>query len=87
MKFAVAFPTAVHAVLLVHETPLRTLAAVLLALGLDWISQLRPFQRSTSVRTRPAAVWNEPTAVQPAAEEQDTPLRKLSVAPPGLGVD
>src|ERR1039457_6066101 len=46
-------------------------------LGVGWIFQLLPFQRSASVR---------PAAVRGVAAVHDTPLRLLPVAPEGLGV-
>ena len=42
-------PTAVHAVFEVHDTPYRKLSGALVALGVLWIVQLLPFQRSASV--------------------------------------
>jgi len=46
-----------------------------------------PAERRSASATRNGApfVWS-PTAVQPAAEMQDTPSRKLAASPRGLGV-
>lgn len=41
-------PTAVQAVAVVQETPERTLLLLPEGLGVDWIDQAVPFQRSTS---------------------------------------
>jgi hypothetical protein len=51
---SVLFPTAVHAVAEMHDTPDSLLACAPLGLGVVWIVQLVPFQRSASVTTVPA---------------------------------
>ena len=66
-------PTAVQAVLDVHDTPSNSLAAAPLGSGLVWTFQLVPFQRSARVDV-PAGddrVLN-PTAVQSVAETHET---------------
>ena len=42
-------PTAVQALADVHDTPLKLLKAAPAGLGVDWIDQRVPFQRSASV--------------------------------------
>ena len=79
-------PVAVHAILVVHDTPFRALALAPLGLGVPWIVQLVPFQRSASVDWTPALLWYSPVAVQTVLVVHDTPLRALSLAPVGLGV-
>ena len=50
-------------------------------LGVDWIVQVVPFQRSASVP------WSDnPTAVQAVDEVHETPERKLNCAPDGFAV-
>src|SRR5580704_9549311 len=81
------FPTAVQAVALVHETRLSALSGASLALGVDWISQVEPFQCSARVNVCPAPLWKDPTALHAIGDVHATPLSTLSVAPLGLGVD
>jgi hypothetical protein len=54
-------------------------------LGVAWMAQVLPFQCSASVMTA-ELVSDTPTAVQLAAETQDTPNNNALVAPAGLGV-
>jgi hypothetical protein len=49
-------PAAIHAVEDEHDTLVRTLLSAPIGLGDGWIDQPAPFQRSTSVSVRPAAV-------------------------------
>src|SRR5664279_155130 len=79
-------PTAVQAVLDVHDTPPRLLPVVPVGLGVVWIDQLVPFQRAANVTLVPELLWSCPTAVQLVLDVHDTPLRLLEVAPVGLGV-
>ena len=78
-------PTAVQALMDVHDTPLSRLLGAPAWLGVGWIDQLVPFQRST--RDRPAGrldqVENVPTAVQALAEVHDTPLSELPMSSAG----
>jgi hypothetical protein len=85
MKGPALYPTAVHDVAEVHETPLRSLLVAPLGFGVVWIVQLLPSQRSASV-VPGAPVLEKPTAVQAAADVHETPLREAAVAPLGLGV-
>src|SRR6266566_7753804 len=84
---ALAYPTAVHSVVDGQATPERRLALAPAGLGLDWIAQLLPFQRSARVRPTPALFVEYPTAVHRVVEGQATPRSRLLVAPLGLGVD
>jgi hypothetical protein len=49
-------PTAVQSRAAVHETPNKRLKLAPAGAGVGWISQVAPFQRSTSVNAVPAAV-------------------------------
>jgi hypothetical protein len=60
-------PTAVHAVLEVHDTPFSWLPSKL-GLGVLWIVQLVPFQTSAN------ALPENPTASQAVADVHDTPF-------------
>jgi hypothetical protein len=73
-------PTAAQAVADVHETPDR-LDSMLLVLGVVWMVQAVPFQRSASAWVL-LAVRMYPTAVHAAPEVHETPER----LPLGLGV-
>ena len=48
-ELALYWPTAVQAVGVVHDTDCRTLSEVLAGLGVGWIVQVVPFQRSAKV--------------------------------------
>ena len=72
-------PAAMQAEGDVQDTPVRKLCTAPAGLGVGWMVQVEPFQRSA--RTRPLAV--PPTAVQAEREAHDTPF---SAPPPaGLG--
>ena len=60
---------AVHASAATHDTPLRALP-VPPRLGVGTTDQRVPFQRSAKVP--PGPPWVKPTAMQAAAETQDT---------------
>jgi hypothetical protein len=75
-----ACPTAVHAVVEVHDTATRLVVLVGLAVGS--IVQLVPSQRPANVPLLPL-----PTAVQAVVDVHDTPLRRLFTALVGFGVD
>ena len=62
-----------------HDTP-RSLLSV--GLGVGWIDQLVPSQRSTSAF---APELFNPTAVQELTDVHDTPLSELSLELAGLG--
>src|SRR3989442_391568 len=79
-------PTALHADDDGQLIASRSLNPAVLGLGVDWIAQLLPFQRSASVRP-PAEVLYHPTASQCVAEEQATLFSVLPVAPVGLGAE
>jgi hypothetical protein len=73
-------PTAVHVVVEVHDTLVRLLEVTPMGLGVAWIDQVVPSQRSA--RVLPSA---SPTAVHAVVEVHDTPFSRLLVAPVGLG--
>jgi hypothetical protein len=79
-------PTAVQLVGAAHETSYRELAAAPAGLGVSWIDQVLPFQRSARVNAAPLLVWYSPTAVQLVGEVHDTCCSALLVAATGLGV-
>ena len=80
-------PTAVHAVAVGHETPPR-IGVPVAGLGVDWIAQLDPLNRSASVVLGiELLVAYPPTAVHAVFELHDTPSRTAAVVPAGLGVD
>jgi hypothetical protein len=91
------YPTAVHAVVDVHDTPLSLLTGaprrVVVGLGVVWIDQPTPFHRSANVMPGEALAallssWN-PTAVQAVADTHDPPTNPLSpifLAAVGSGV-
>jgi hypothetical protein len=70
-------PTAVQAVLDMHDTPLRVLLVVPVGLGVVWIDQLVPFQPSANVTSGPDPMLDHPTAVQAVLDVHDTELRLL----------
>jgi hypothetical protein len=73
-------PTAVQAVIDVHDTPNRVLSVAPAGSGVVWIDQRAPFHRSAK-----AVPEDDPTAVQAASDVHDTPDRALSVSA-GFGV-
>jgi hypothetical protein len=54
-------------------------------LGVGWTAHLVPFQRSATESSEAAFPYH-PTAVQAVADEQDTPVSRVRLAPVGLGV-
>jgi hypothetical protein len=76
----------VHAEADVHDTPASTLASAPLGLGVDWMAQAVPFQRSASVTAAPLIVEEFPTAVHAEADVHDT-AENAPVGASGLGVD
>ena len=75
-------PAAVHAVAVVHETPLSSPAR---PLEVDWTSHARPFQRSASVRSC-VFYTSLPTAVQAELDVHETPLNSPWDSPAEYGV-
>ncbi len=65
------FPTAVHCVADVHETPFRA-ANLPSDGGVVWIDQVVPFQTSAKVCVEPLATVRCPIASQAVAEVHDT---------------
>ena len=55
-------------------------------LGMDWVFQVDPFQRSASGTRKNELFSYSPTAVQAVADEQDTPHRSALGDPAGVGV-
>jgi len=74
-------PTAVHFVADVHDTPRRLLLGGPLGLGVVWIVQLVPSQRSANVPPLPMLGPDSPTAVHAVADVHETAFRL-----PPLGV-
>jgi hypothetical protein len=70
-----------------HDTPARELPRAPLGMGVFWMVQALPFQRSASGTVVPALLVYDPTAVHADADVHDTPARELPCAPLGLGVD
>src|ERR1700737_898492 len=82
----VRYPTAAQALAGAHDPPSRPLLFAPAGLGLRWIAQPSPFQRSASVAKAPAPLAKLPIAVQDLVDAHDTLARELYIAPPGLGV-
>jgi hypothetical protein len=74
-------PTAVHAVADVHDTPFSWLAAPPSGLGVPWIDQPAPFQRSAKVTAAPVLSEYDPTAVHIVAAVHDTPFNGVAHSP------
>src|SRR5690349_15258685 len=86
-RFAAALPTAVHLSAAGHATATSLLDEHPVGLGVGWICQSLPFQRSASVSCAPDLTRNCPTPVHAELDEQETPFRALAAAPGGFGVD
>jgi hypothetical protein len=83
---ALLFPTAVHAFGDVQETAFKNDPG-LPEVGVGWMLQLVPSQRSVSVPTGlPELSKAAPTATQAEGDVQETPFKALKGAPAGLGV-
>src|SRR5579884_3598830 len=83
---ALLVPTDVHADGDVHETAFRSPPA-LVEVGVGWMFQLVPFQRSVSVPTGlPELPKPPPTATQFERAVHETPLSALRDAPSAFGV-
>jgi hypothetical protein len=85
------WPTAVHALLAPHDTPLSVFCPALLGSGVVGILQVVPSHTSASVWDLPKfgalLDWYWPTAVHELAEVQDTEARELPWEFAGSGVD
>lgn len=81
----VMLPTAVQALADVHDTPRRLATSVPAGMGVGWIFQLEPFQRSANDRSVSKLVSYVPTAVQLVAVVHATPYKE-STPRTGLGV-
>lgn len=79
-------PTAVQALADVHDTLCRPAASVSAGLGVCWIFQLEPFQRSANGRSVSKLVSYVPTAIQFVAVVHAIPSKRL-ICGLGLGVD
>ncbi|MGZ4165137.1 MAG: hypothetical protein ACXVR1_00660 [Solirubrobacteraceae bacterium] len=79
-------PTAVQPVLVAQETLMRMLplCRALCGLGVCWIDQARPFQRSASVDVL-SARSKLPTPVQALGATHETASSRLLFAPAGCG--
>ncbi len=75
-------PTAVQTLGETHETAFRWLSPLRGRLGVRWIDQRLPSQRSANVTEVPARPVKSPTAVQRVAETHDTPPSSSSTASP-----
>ncbi|MFL5859704.1 MAG: hypothetical protein ACJ780_02850 [Solirubrobacteraceae bacterium] len=71
-------PTTVQAVADVHDTPLKELEVAPAGLGIPWLDQILPFQRSTNGKP----LLKDPAAMQAFADAHDTPFNP----PAGLGI-
>jgi len=85
-EFGELDPTAVHAVDDRHTTRFSELNTAPVGLGVAWIDQEVPFQRSANVVRLERVLPVLPTAVHAVGDVHETPVRKLEVAPAGLGV-
>jgi hypothetical protein len=79
-------PAAVQAVADEQDTAVSWLSFAPVGLGVGWMTQVVPFQRSASVCGWPKGRKYDPTAVQEVADGQDTPSRSPCAVPVGLGV-
>jgi hypothetical protein len=70
-------PTAVHAVAERHDTPLKTEVISGTGLGVGWMAQRLPFQRSARVSVTPELAVYVPTAVHEEGEEHEIPAKLL----------
>src|SRR5205085_1258889 len=72
---SVSYPTAVHAVLAVHDTSLKKSSWAPFGFGVLWTAHPVPFHRSARVTSFPALFRYCPTAAQALLEAHDTPLK------------
>src|SRR5215467_9792851 len=89
IRLLLVFPTAMQAERDTHDAAFRLLAAAPGGLGVCWTRQVLPFHRSASV----AGDWllppfgpENPTARQPVAEVQATPISRFIAPPASWGV-
>src|SRR5215831_14018629 len=83
-RVLLVFPTAVQAERDTHDAAFRLLAAAPGGLGVRWTRHVLPFHRSASVAgdwLSPPFGAEDPTARQPVAEVQATPISR-PIAPP-----
>jgi hypothetical protein len=78
------YPTPVHVLADVQDTPFKPVLVAPIGFGVGWIDHRRPFQRSTSVSVR-CWLTNDPTAVHARGEVHETPSSAALVAPAGNG--
>jgi hypothetical protein len=83
---ALLYPTAMHAVITLHETPLSLVSVAPSGLGVVWIDQPVSFHDSTSEKV-PDFVVYEPAATQEVFETQWSDCNSPAVAPAGASVD
>jgi hypothetical protein len=79
-------PTAVHAVLEVHETPLKTALVDPNGVWVFRITHFVPIQASASIESTFELLSENPTAVHDPTVAQETARSSVSVAPAGMGV-
>jgi hypothetical protein len=77
-----ALPTAVHALVVAHDTATSGLAAEPAGAGVERTCHELPFQRSEKASP---FVPPEPTARHSEVAGQETPSRRVFVTPEGLG--
>src|SRR6516164_3854702 len=88
-RLLLVFPTATHAEPDTQAAAFRLLAAAPGGLGVCWMLQVLPFHRSASVAgdwLLPTFGLEYPTARQPVAEVQATPISRLIAPPAGCAV-
>src|SRR5215467_11216344 len=92
LRLLIELPTEVQAAADMHDTAFRMVNwkanCGMGGLGVDWMCQLVPSQRSARGKTRssPELLPWPPTAVHAETDVHDTAFRKLNCAPDGLGV-
>jgi hypothetical protein len=79
-------PTAVHAVVDVHEDPESAVNDAPVRFGVVWTDQVVPVKRSASVTSTWEPLTPSPTAVQAVLDVHDTEESALEVAPDGVAV-
>ena len=79
-------PTAVQAEGPVQATPRSCAPWVPAGLGVGWLLQRVPFQRSATVTGVPEALIANPTVVHAVAEVQSTDCSRVASAPGGGGI-
>lgn len=79
-------PTAVHARVEVHDTPLSELLLAPAGTRVRAIDQREPLPRSTNATRLPVRFLNDPTATQNLLDVHEIALSELALAPEGLGM-